>query len=145
MLRNAPRLYDLAEWAENSLEEKPNLRKLVSSFHRLAERLRHAPLLVECDKAGCKRPVHWMTFALHWTERYLMPGPSFWCEKHELSGEDTGDESERLPVHFDAIKKYDSKRERRLIHRAVLEALGIKREPSRISEKLARAFFSNLP
>jgi hypothetical protein len=148
ILRNAPRLYQIAAWARKEVAEKPRLRPLLREFDRLRELLRDAPVSVRCLPKGCKREPRWVTFALDWAEHYLRPGPDFWCDKHgPLEEEDTDqDESRKLRIHFDSLRQpgYGDRRSQKAIHLGMLEALGINKKPTRITEAFARRFFSNL-
>jgi hypothetical protein len=85
-----------------------------------------------------------MTLTPDWVERYLRPGPRFWCSKHEPSrGPEEDEESELTPLHFDALNEYRHKKSRKAIHLAILEGLGIEK-PSRVTEDFATRYFDKL-
>src|ERR1700693_6026251 len=62
MLRHAPRLYKIAAWAEETLDINPQLRPLVNEFLHLKKLLSHARIRARCQRSGCKKRSHWMTF-----------------------------------------------------------------------------------
>jgi len=145
MLRSAPRLYPVAEWARRELVNKPQLCALVDEFDRLRNLLRHTHVSVQCTKRACKRRTRWMTFLTDWVEQYLRLGPRYWCDKHgPPRGEEDDEESHKIPVNFDALADWKDKRSRRTVHRGQLEALGISKKPSQITEDFARRFFESL-
>jgi hypothetical protein len=51
MLRSAPRLYPVADWARRELANKPQLHALVDEFDRLRKPLLHAQVSVRCTKS----------------------------------------------------------------------------------------------
>ncbi len=70
------------------------------------------------------------------------------CKHQPLVDEDLGqDESEKLPIHFDALGQpgYGDRRSQKAIHLGVLEALGITKKNAGITERFARRFFAELP
>jgi hypothetical protein len=70
-----------------------------------------------------------MTFLTDWTEHYLRLGPRYWCDKHgPPRGEEEDDESQKIPITFDALGDWKDKRSGRAVHRGLLEAFGISRE-----------------
>jgi hypothetical protein len=145
MLRSAPRLYSVVDWARRELTNKPQLYALVNEFDRLRNLLRHARVSVRCTKRACKRRARWMTFLTDWAEQYLRLGPRYWCDKHgPPRGEEEDDESQKIPINFDALADWKDKRGRRTVHRGLLEAFGISKKPSQITEKFAHRFFENL-
>jgi hypothetical protein len=148
MLRYAPRLYWAIHRIEEEGKERAHVQPLLQHFRRLRHKLRDAPILVDCYADGCQREPKWMTFALDWEDHYLKPGAQFWCDKHgrHLHPDEEGDESEKMEIHFDALREptYGDKRSQKVIHLAVLEALGIERKPARITEGFASRFFANL-
>jgi hypothetical protein len=145
MLRSAPRLYRVADWAKRAVSDKPNLRPLLEEFRRLRKLLWCASVAVTCQRNKCKRTVRYMSFAPDWVEGYLRPGAHFWCRKHEpRRGPEEDGESELIPLHFDALTEHEHKKSQKAIHLAILEGLGIDKKPTRITEKFARKYFAKL-
>ena len=148
MLRSAPRLYQVAAWAEDNVGNKPRFRPLLQEFKRLRQLLRYAPVKVACGGRNCKRRASMMSFYLDWVEKYLRPRASFWCHKHGPSRyqEEEEDESPTFPLHFDTMRQpgYGDRQSKKAIHLAVLEGLGIDSKPARITEAFARRYFARL-
>jgi hypothetical protein len=144
MLRSAPRLYGVAAWAKEKVFDKPWLHPLLREFNRLRRLLWRAPVTVACSH--CKRRASRMSFYLDWVVGYLKPGASFWCHKHGPSKnrDEEEEESPTIPLHFDALKwaGYGDRQSQKAIHLAVLEGLGIKKKPTRITEAFARRYFA---
>lgn len=137
MLRYAPALYRLVDWAE----DKPHLARIVRDFNRLRAALRRAPVRVACAGRNCKRQPKWMTLPLDYNND-LLPSPYFWCDKHDPGEEVTGI-TQKLAIHFDVQRLYPAKRDQNAIHHSVLRALGIKKA-SRVTERFAITFFDGL-
>jgi hypothetical protein len=71
----------------------------------------------------------------------VLPDPYFWCDKHEPS--DYAGITEKVPVHFDAIKLFEDKWGQRQICKRVRVACGI-HKGTRITEDFAANFFASL-
>ncbi len=72
MLRDAPILYRIMEWARQD-----NIRKLknaVQDFERLRSKLRKATITARCAKTGCTLPVQSMTLPID-REGWYRPSP----------------------------------------------------------------------
>ena len=137
LLRYAPDLYQMASWAR----DKPHLRPLLNEFRRLRQKLGETPILVHCSQPGCKRTPQQMTLPLG-PDRYYLPAPYFWCRKHGPS-EDEGI-SPKLPIELGTISSFNKKKNRSAIHKSVLQAYGINRNRSSITEGFAIRFFAKL-
>jgi len=136
MLRRAPDLYRLAEWAE----EESILPKMRKHFSRLRRRLEHARLYVHCKDPRCGRTAKWMTLPRFHRGGWL-PRPYYWCDEHgpwETSGI-----SPKLPIHFDTIRAFRDKWGQKKTHKRIRQALGIKKG-TRITEEFALRFFAKL-
>jgi len=148
MLRSAPRLYGMAAWAKVKVLDMPRLRPLLLEFKRLRRLLRRAPIVVSCRRKNCKRPASRMSFYFEWRDKYLMPGASFWCNKHGPSRypDEEEEESPALPLSFDTMRQpgYGDRQSKKAIHLAVLKGLGINKKPARITEVFARLYFAKL-
>jgi hypothetical protein len=75
-------------------------------------------------------------------DRYYWPDPYFWCGKHS-PWEDEGI-SPKPPIHLDTISSFEEKQNRNAIHKSVLQAYGINRKRSAITEVFAIRFFAKL-
>jgi hypothetical protein len=145
ILRSAPRLYAMMRWAKAELRNKPHLRPLVEECSRLQVTFQNAQISARCANQGCRRRTRWMTFLTDWAEQYLRLGPRYWCDKHgPPRGEEDDDESQKIPITFDALGDWKDKRSERAVHRGLLEAFGISKKPSQITEKFAHRFFESL-
>jgi hypothetical protein len=137
MLRYAPDLYSRANWAR----DQAHLSRLVRSFDNLREKLQDAPIVVHCAEHGCKRTPTTMTLPVGY-DHYYWPDPSYWCRKHG-PGVD-GEIHVKIPISFDTIESFEEKKNRKAVHRSVLNAFGIKKRRAQITEKFAREYFANL-
>lgn len=139
VLRNPSHLYEVVHWAKR--KELPQLVPVVAEFERLRKRLSHAAVVVRCSEHGCDRQPTAMTLPLDGRRCYL-PLPYFWCRKHEPLEWDGI--SPKLPISLDSVDAVEDKKSRTAVHRAVLDAWGIRRHRARISERFAQDFFAGL-
>jgi hypothetical protein len=137
MLRKAPKLYEMIKWARG----KTHLGRLVAEFDRLRAKLRNAPVVRKCRHEGCSRAATHMTLPMG-VDRCYLPCPHFWCKKHEPY--DYDGISPKLRISLTEMGNFEKRNNRSAIHHAVLFALGIDKEPSRITESFARKFFISL-
>jgi hypothetical protein len=138
-LRRAPRLYGIAAWAEEQLDTNPRLGPLVREFRHLKNLLNRVRVKELCGEPGCKRRARWMTFEE--TYQGYVPIPDMWCDKHGPP-EDWG-VSHKVAISLDAMNLFKTRAERKLIHKRVIRAWGIKKG-TRITEDFARHFFEAL-
>jgi hypothetical protein len=136
MLRNAPDLYRMVDWAER----KTILQDMRDDFDKLRKRLTRARIHEHCCHPRCGKTASWLTLARFYRGGWL-PHPYYWCDKHRPSEPDGI--SNKLPIHFDTIKALRDKRGQRTIHKRLREALGISKG-TRITEQFARRFFAKL-
>jgi hypothetical protein len=138
MLRDAPRLYEIMEWARK--ENIPALKNALQDFANLRRKLRSARVTVNCAQRGCQRAPCSMIFRIYSDGCYL-PGPSYWCDKHEPSQK--SDTSPKYRIDFDAIKQMKTMAEKKLLFKQLKSAFGI-RAGTRITKEFAHRFFAEL-
>jgi hypothetical protein len=136
MLRDAPRLYDLAKWAKN----KPNLGRMLWDFELLRRKLLKAPVTTNCAAPNCRNEALWMTFPIG-KDGYFWRGPYYWCNRHEPWRESKV--SPKVRVHFDAMRHFRTAGDKDAVFISVRRALGIKKG-TKITQEFAHRYFSKL-
>lgn len=136
MLRNAPCLYDLAEWAKN----KPNLGRMLRDFELLRQKLRSAPVTTNSAAPNCRSEVLWMTFPIG-KDGYFWRGAYYWCNRREPWQDFKI--SPKVRVHFDAMQYFRTAGDKDAVFISVRQALGIKKG-TKISQEFAHRYFSKL-
>lgn len=138
MLRDAPALYEIVKWARREKIER--LGGMIQDFEQLRRKSFRALITAQCTETGCTLPVHSMTLPVD-REGWCRPSPYYWCDGHkpwERSGV-----SEKLAIHFDAITRMKTRREKELMFKELRIAIGIAPR-TRITECFARNFFAAL-
>lgn len=136
MLRNAPDLYRLVDWAER----KSILQDMRDHFDKLRKRLTRARIHEDCYHPRCDKTAKWLTLPRYYRGGWL-PNPYYWCDKH--GPWETDGISPKLPIHFDTIKALSDKRGQRELHKRLREVLGVTKG-TRVTEEYARRFFAKL-
>ena len=124
-LRDAPHLY--------RLKAAQKTGRIVDAIDKLRAKLRRRKIIVRCEECG--KPAPYMTFPVergtYWNGAY------WWCdrdkpfEKRGISG--------KMPIHFDAIRRFTGKKYQALAHKEIREAFV--KKGVRINEEFALKFF----
>ncbi len=138
MLRDAPALYGIVEWARD--KDIEGLRSMIRDFDVLRGKLLHARINAICAKTGCNLPVRSMTLPLD-REGWNRPRPYYWCNAHEPL--ERSGVSPKQAVHFDATKHIKTKHQKDVMFKKLRLAFGIK-SGTQITEQFAQDFFDAL-
>lgn len=138
MLRNAPRLYEVMDWARKN--DILALRNAIRDFDDLRQKLRKAAITAHCAQTGCQRTPCSVTFPVD-KEGWCRPSFYFWCDQHS-TWEKRGI-SQKYDIHFDVITLMKTDFEKESIFKKLKLVFGIQ-SGKRITTEFARRFFAEL-